>query len=236
MVGWTAASVGIATAGVRAITVGLGMSAWATAAVLVNPGVWLSARLLTADAMALALVIMALLAFLRNRKVLALILLVLAALARETSILVAIGLAGYELVRGRARQGVILASVPSLALAAWLLVVEARIGGVLESADNFTTPMAGIISSASVWSQTPARDQFFVGITLSALVAAALLPWFRPSLWRWLVWPWLGLATILSHWAWDFGNNAARTMAPLMAFVVVAAFHGRGNSGPQKSA
>jgi hypothetical protein len=232
MVGWSAASIGAATMAARAIGLRLGLSSWVTAGVLANPGVWLSAQILTSDAMALALLLLALWTFLAKGSTPAVLLLVLGTLAKETSILIAVGMAGYLITLRQLRKGVVVGTTPALALAAWLWVVESRIGGISETGGNLGWPLMGLVQSSSMWSHTPGRDQFLIAVSLAALLLSAILPILRPSLWKWLIWPWLGLALGLSHFVWDFGNNAARAMAPLIALVTIAALHTRRVSQP----
>jgi hypothetical protein len=223
MIAWSAAAVGVATSAIRGLSLRLGLSAWTTLAVVANPGVWLSAQLLTSDALALALIVMAVLAYLDDHPLLAAGMVAAAALAKEPSLLVAFGLAADSWFRGKRRPAAWLALAPVLPFAAWIAWVDLRIGGALESGDTLTPPLLGLLDSAGRWSSTPVREACLAILTLTGLVAAFLVPMRRSSFWRWLLWPWVGLGLVLSHWVWDFGNNSIRVLAPMLTLLVPAA-------------
>ena len=225
---WSMAAVNAVSAGVASGTVALlarqlGASPWVALAVAMNPGVWLSGVISTADNLALAAGLLAVWAFLRGHTVAPALLLALASLAKEPALLFAFGLVGYTwFVLNDRRRAMALASVTVAPLAAWYAYVHLAIGDVFDSAGNIGWPGQGIVEAAAVWGGQHVWENARLAITL-AFLAAGMIGWFRMDrLGRWLTIPWVVLALGSSHLVWDLGNNAIRTLSPLIVLVALA--------------
>lgn len=216
MAGISALSVGVAAGVAFMIGHTRGLHRWLPLVVVLNPGLWLSVRLLTADALALALGLGAVAAYLRRRDAWCLLLLCAAVLTRETSIVFAIGLGGHAWSFGEAGRAARLLAAPGMALLGWLAFIQLRIGDALTSGGNLGIPGLGIAQSVEVWADQGTSDNVWIACTLAAILVGILATRGRPGLTRWLLWPWIGVALVASHLVWEVGNNAIRTLAPVV--------------------
>jgi hypothetical protein len=218
-----ALGMGLATASVAWLAEHMGRSRWVTAAVLANPGVWLSVQLLTPDALGLGLGLAGICWWLAERHRPALVALALAVLTKDQFLLIPLALAGYELTRRqRRRAAVVLVAGATLPLAAWTAWLQTRMGGGLSPRGNLSPPFVGILDSVRYWPDRPAKDLVFGVLALAGILAAGLVS-FRaePKVVRWLAAPWAIIAIVSSGWVWDFGNNAVRALAPAIVFGVM---------------
>ena len=97
---WTIVGFGVATAATADVASLLGARWWAVLGVLGNLGLWLSVQLATADALAVALAMLAVSLALRKRTGWAVLALAGAALTKDAYLLFALGLAGWTFFEG----------------------------------------------------------------------------------------------------------------------------------------
>jgi hypothetical protein len=214
-----AIGMGLATAAMVGIAERLDVSRWVVLGILANPGIWMSVRLLTSDALALGLALTGLLLWWDRRTVWATAAFALAALAKDQYLLVALSAAGWTWFRGTRRQtvGVAVGAIAPLAL--WVVWLTRTMGNAATVKGNFA--LFGFLDAYRVWPTTPTSDQLLIGFVLIGVVAGIVVPLGGSPLLRWLTWPWVALALITSGWVWNLGNNAARVFAPLWIFVAL---------------
>ena len=173
---------------------------------------WLSVRLLTSDATALATMAVGVLAVVVGWRFAALAFAV-SGLSKDAYLVTPAALMGNKI----RRWPVLL--VPSAVLAAWSVYLMLNVEAGFSESGNLTWPFLGIIQAASTWSSAHWGDLFYLGFALLSVTAGLGYGLFRRSWLRWpiLCWSILGLAS--SSWVWDFGNNAARAFAPIVVLI-----------------
>ena len=219
-------SVGAASGAVGAIASMRSLPAWVPIVVILNPGTWLSSRLLTADNLALALGMLAILSFLRRKDIWTIVALAAAALAKEPALAFAVGLAGLGWFNGQKTRAARIVLGAGLPIAAWWAYIALAIGNPLDSGGNVIAPLLGIARSVPVWGFQDVRDWFYL---VSVLVGCALSLWVLvrgQRMWAWLVAPWLAIAAVSSHLVWHLGNNAVRALGPILVLSVLGALDG----------
>jgi hypothetical protein len=181
---------------------------------LASPCLYSSSVLLTSDLLALALLMLGVAQWQRDRVGRSVAFFAAAALAKEYYVLTPIVLA---LVSARRKPGAALALglLPLVPLAVWRLAV-ASVLGIGEGAGNFTWPGGGIIAAAPWWEERTAG-------TLAILIVTACLAGTvrssRPLLrWQCFVWGLLGLCA--SELVWIDPNDLLRVIAPAWWFAV----------------
>jgi hypothetical protein len=209
------ASTAVASAALAATGRRLGLSEWVALAVILNPGVWLSVRLLTADVLAMALMALGLFLFTRRPNAAAGAF-AFSALAKDVFVVTPIGLA--MTIRRRWR---LLALAPLGALIAWSLWLSLTLGDGFTSRQNLTWPLKGIRDAWANWASLGGEEWLYLAFALASVVAG-LVSGLRAGWLRWPLLAWSALALVSSNWVWDFGNNAARAFAPLLLLVVLA--------------
>ncbi|GEM_PF-1520387 len=220
----TASGLGIASAALEGIRRRFGWSPWVHLAVLANPGLWMSVRLLTADVVGFGLATLAVAAYLDRRRRTTVLLLALAALAKDQYLLVALSLAGHQWFARRDRGAAATFGIPATSLLGWALWLQTRMDAGLSPRGNLTWPGAGIFASLGTWPTTSESDRLLVAVGIGMLVAGAVCAVrARSLLFRWLVAPWVLVALVSSDWVWTVGNNVVRVFAPLFALMTVAA-------------
>ena len=211
---WTIVGFGVATAATADVASLLGARWWAVLGVLGNLGLWLSVQLATADALAMALAMLAVSLALRKRTGWAVLALTAAALTKDAYLLFALGLAGWMFLEGERRSAVAVALVPVIPLALWIAWLSWQVGDGLSAKDNFSWPLVGLVESFSEWDTTGDLVQALVA--LAALIAAlAVVLVIDDQLIGWLTVPWILVALVSSATVWGDGNNAVRAFAPL---------------------
>lgn len=223
----TSVSASVAAGAVALIARHFDRTPWVAVAVVLNPGVWLSLRLLTADNLALAAGLLAILALVKGRLVSTVALLAVAVLTKEVAALFAIGVAGFLWFRGRQRSGAFVLVGALAPLMAWLTYLQSQIGSALDGSGNVSLPLVGIIEAAPVWSDQRLRDNLWVALMVITLIIAAWSLVRVSALWRWLIAPWLVMALMSSKLVWGAGNNAIRTLAPLIVLTLLGLAVGR---------
>lgn len=190
-------------------------SGWAPVFVVLNPALWLSARLLTADNLAFALALLGILAFRRSRDRWAILALAAAALAKEPYLAVSLGLAGYAWSGGQRTRAIRVLAGILLPMTLWWIYIALAVGNPLDSAGNVVAPFTGIADAMFVWPSLRPRDLLYLSAALVGLVTSFLTMLKGPRLLAWLVTPWLIVAVVSSDLVWNIGNNAIRAFAPL---------------------
>ena len=222
----TIVSTAVASGATAALASRVGISEWAALSVLLNPGVWLSVRLLTSDTLALALMMLGLMA-LGARLAGPASSFALSTLAKDVFVVTPIGLAV-----GRDRRRWILGGISVLVLLAWMTWLTVTLGDGFTGRGNLSLPFVGIVDGAANWQNLDVEELAYLGFGLITVLAGLITGVGRRSWLRWPILGWTALALISSNWVWDFGNNAARAFAPL-AVLIVLSF---GRDGSQASA
>ena len=222
MVVVNAVSAGVAAAAAAAIASHFGRTYWVGLAVVLNPGVWLSALLSTADNLALAAGLVGLLALFKRRWRAAVAAFALAALTKEVALVFALGTAGYLLTRERPRSAASLFAGAASPLIAWTTFVQLRIGGLFETGANLGPPFEGIVQAASEWPAQSLQNNLLNGLVVTSAAAWIAVSRRCDRIWHWVIWPWMAVALLSARFVWIFGNNAIRVFAPLVVLVVIA--------------
>jgi len=212
----TIASTAVASGATAVLGTRLGISEWAALAVLLNPGVWLSVRLLTSDTLALALMMVGLMTM-GARLAWPAVSFALSTLAKDVYLVTPIGLA-----IGRDRKRWVLAGISLLVLLAWMTWLTLTFGDGFTGRGNLALPLLGIVDGAANWPDLDVEELTYLGFGLVTVLAGLVVGITRSTWLRWPILGWSALALISSNWVWDFGNNAARAFAPLAVLVVLA--------------
>ena len=215
----TVLAAAVAAGATAAVATKVGLSDWAALAVLLNPGVWLSVRLLTSDTLALALMMLGLLA-LGSRLALPASSFALSTLAKDVFVVTPIGLA-----IGRDRKRWAIAGISMLVLLAWMTWLTITLGDGFTGRGNVSLPFVGLVQSADNWLQLDGDELLYLVFALITVITGLVVGVVRRSWLRWPILGWVALALISSDWVWDFGNNAARAFAPLAVLVVLSFGH-----------
>jgi hypothetical protein len=216
MIVLTVVAMAVSTGLAAAIAIQRGRSDWIALAVLLNPGVWLSTRLLTADMMALALMLLGLHCFSAKKRG-APYAFALSGLSKEAYLLTPAALA---LSRDRRRWKLIL--IPVAVLTVWMAWLTLDMGNAFTGRGNVGLPFVGMVEAGSVWATYDAQEVFYLAFgLLSVAVGLAhgvlVKGWLRRPILFWSV-----LGVISSSWVWDLGNNAARVFAPILVLVALS--------------
>ena len=215
MVVVTVAATGLAAGMVAVLARHHGRSELFALAVLLNPGIWLSIRLLTADTLAIATMTVGLLALILGRPR-GWLWFSLSVLSKDVYLATPGGLAvSRELSRWR------LVAIPAAVLIAWMTWVSLAIGDGFTGRGNLAWPFTGIVESWGHWSGLAGDDLvYLVFALLSVLTGLVYGAWAGGRL-RWPILAWSVLGVISSNWVWDFGNNAARVFAPIVILIAI---------------
>lgn len=224
---WAAIGAGLVTVAMVDLCQTWRLPRWTALLALANPGLLLSAFVLSPDALALGLALAGMALWVRDRHTPAIVLLALAALTRETYILISVGLAAWSCHEKQTRAalaGAVLPLVPVLAWSIWL--AHALPAGSI-AARNFTLPFTGIVKALPVWF-TPAAGtnagDIVLGLLGLGLLAGSIILIFlcrnRLLVWHLALWIALGLAA--SFYVWGRANNALRVLAPLWVFAALS--------------
>jgi hypothetical protein len=221
---WAAIGMGMSGAGLSMVADAFGLNRWVWLAGVANPGLWLSVQLLTVDALAHGLAVLALGVWFSRFRSFSLPLFALASLTKEQYALIGIVLGLWLLFQRRGRESMKVVIATCLPVFVWSAVVSLQMGGGLSPGANFDWPLRGIVVAAtSVWPQADAKDIVYTVVALTALVLAVVGGHVAvSSLLRWMAWSWATLAITASAFVWGLGNNASRAFAPVLTFGVIA--------------
>lgn len=214
-------SAGLAAGFTAVLARHFGLSSWLGAAVVLNPGVWISGWLLTADNLAFALGMLGVVAFVKFRLGWAVAALSVAVLTKEVAVIFALSIAGYAVTRRRRREGITILVGSTLLLLPWLAYLHTTVGGVFDSSNNIGMPFEGIVEAAKIWPVVGLRDNAWSLILITIMVAGIPLLIRAHVLLRWLAWLWIGVGLVSSHLVWGLGNNSLRTLAPVLTFTAL---------------
>ncbi|MFQ5523848.1 MAG: hypothetical protein ACE5F5_09765 [Acidimicrobiia bacterium] len=224
------ASTAVAT-GVVAVTARrTGLSEWIALSVVLNPGIWLSVRLLTADVTAIAFMTLGLYAYSRSSSNTGPTF-ALAALTKDVFVLTPLGSTLAD-----PKQWHRVAVTPLAVLGAWSFWLTQSLGEGFTPRQNLTWPLKGIVDAWSNWVHLGGEEWFYLAFTMGS-VAVGLVAGLRRGWLRWPLLLWTALALVSSNWVWDFGNNAARAFAPIIVLAVLTSGQLRAGAGsPEGSA
>jgi hypothetical protein len=186
---------------------------------LLNPGIYLSAQVLTNDVLAMGLALSGVLLWSRRLERTAAVVLAVAVLVRETSILVSLALALADLRSRGVRASLTLVFISALPFVCWSLWVRITVPGG-NGEDNLGLPFVGIYRSLSLWNDPPRVAFGFV--TLVLLAVGALIAWKtdEPFL-RLSCVLWIAMAVVLSEAVWEHPGNLIRAISPLWVFAAL---------------
>ena len=216
MVVVSVASTAVAAGSVAALAARSGRSDWLALVVLLNPGVWLSVRLLTGDMLALALMVVALF-WLASRHKLAITAFALSALSKDVYLTTPAGLA---VSRDRRRWSVFL--VPLSVMIVWMTWLTVTMGEGFTGRGNLTLPFLGIIEGTANWSNLDGEEWLYLIFALTSVAGGLVVGVVWKGWLRWSILAWAVLGVLSSNWVWDFGNNAARAFAPIVVLIALA--------------
>ena len=191
---------------------------------IANPGIAGSACLLTCDALAHALSVLAWYCAKTRRVRLAIAIFAVALATKEYYALTPLALAASLAVHGHWRRALVLAILPPIPIFFWKLALFAVLGPG-EGQGNFTWPGGGILASATLWT-TRYAPVGLLGIALVAGALAAACCTRLPARLRWACAVWGSLGLCLSELVWNDPNDLLRAIGPAWWFVSWAAFAG----------
>ncbi len=203
---------------------------------LLNPGALVSALLLTADVLAIALALGGLALLRRSKIAMAATAFALAALTKEVYILVPVA-AGVWLWRRRQRSAAGWIAVGSLLpLALWEAWLRSTMAARPSDVENIASiPFAGIVRSLPVWMTEP--NPIEIALLAAALGSVGFGAWMlargRDELLRLATVPWVLLAIVCGYAVWSKPNNAARAFAFVWPLAILLAADVRAQ-GPGK--
>lgn len=218
MIALTMVSAAGASGLTAAISAHRGRSDWFALAVILNPGVWLAVRLLTADIMALLFMLLGLFWFMRDRKW-AQVAFALSGLAKEMFLITPGALA---VSRDRSRWKLIL--IPSAALVAWMTWLTITMGNAFTGRGNIGLPLVGMIEASKVWRTFDTADALYLIFALASVAGGSVYVVYFKGWLRGPILTWSVLGLISSSWVWDIGNNAARVFAPILVLIALDGF------------
>ena len=213
----------------------LGLSPLFGLAFLINPGVFVSSVIDTAEVFAMVFLMAGILLAIERKHTSAAVLFTLSALSRETMLLCAIGWVFFELVHSRKVRWEM--SLPFLAVGAWWLYLRVRIGNLADGVQDVRAlgaPFEGLANAFQDWVSRPEKlDDLIVGLALVGIfVFFAYLAFTRRSLIP-LMAAGFGLVGILMvDEVWISYFDSSRALTPLITlFFLAVPFSLRPHSG-----
>lgn len=222
LLAWNVLSFAVAASAMSILARKLGRSSWAVAGVLANPGLWLSINIVTSDVMASGLALLGLAAMTKRRHGLAILAMALAALAKDQYLIVAVGAAIFYAIRRRPKLSVAYSSA-AVPLLAWTAFLELGIESAFSPRSNFGLPFVGLWESIQSWDLVGTSDVAYGAVLVVATAVGAVGLTLRRN---WRLWPfalpWIAMAVLASSWVWLLGNNALRSLSPIIVWAVFA--------------
>jgi hypothetical protein len=217
---WTAVGGGLIAASIANLTGRWQLPGLVIPLALMNPGIYLSAQVLTNDVLAMGLALCGVALWFGNREMAAGIVLAAAVLVRETSILVSLAIVLTELRSGgRLRQAIALSLISGMPFLLWSLWVRLNMPGG-DGTENLSLPFVGFYRSLYRWEDRP-RVAF--GIVTMVFTGASL--WIAcktdSRFIRIACLVWIVLAFVLSDAVWEHPGNVLRAISPLWAFAAL---------------
>lgn len=210
------ASTSVAAGSVAAASRLMSRSDWIALAVVLNPGVWLSVRLLTSDVLAMALMCLGILGYMKRPR-LGIAGFTLSVLAKEPYLMTP---AGLSVSSDRRRW--LFTAIPALALLATAVWVISTISaGVSGETGNLSLPFVGLVKASSSWALLDTDDLGYLIFALISTAAALIVGAFHANWMRWSILAWGILTVCASEWVWRVGNNSARSVAPIVILVAL---------------
>lgn len=230
---WSFPVVGALSSGlIAAATVALlqvrrqGQNDLAGIAAAVLPGTIVSLYWIGPDALATALAIAGLAAWLRRPRAMwpAVVLFSLAGLARESALLIPLVVIAHTVWRQRAWRTITPLLVPFAVELVWVLVVFARFGSFgTETARtaSFTVPFSGLIDGVLVWTSFDvAVAAVSVGLVAFALVRS------RGDLLGWIMAAYVVFGLVLARAVWESWEGFTRVLLPVYVLALVVLLPG----------
>lgn len=208
-------SMAVATGAVAVTAKLLGSTEWLALSVLLNPGMWLSVRLLTPEVVAGALMTVGMLAFLLRRRTTHLAF-SMSVLTKESFLLTPLGL-GVS----RHKRRWLVGAIPTAVILVWSLWGQVTLGGLEGEANNLSLPFVGIFRATEIWPLAGPSDWFYLIFALCLVGFALLLGLFKRGWLRWSLLGWAALGLCSSEYVWRIGNNAARVFGPILILIVL---------------
>ena len=217
-------AMGLGTAITALLAIEMGISPWFGLAFLLNPGMIVSMNIDSADIVAVAALMAAVLFAMRDRPVATAVALSISALNRETMLLGAIGLIVFWYVeRGRIPRVLF---TPFLVVGSWWLYVHWRLDdGLAQDTQAVGLPLQGFVEAVQSWLSTPNSlpDALIGFVLLFASIAIAVRAVRTPTALGAGVAGFALLAVILSEPVWERYFDSARALAPVLtAYVLLA--------------
>lgn len=217
-----AVGTGLGAAAISMLASAWRLPAWLPAVLLINPGMWLSVQLLTSDSLALGLTLLGIGLVVKGRAFTGTVMLGLSSLSKEFYLLSALAVA-FGLRKGEtAGQRIRILLVAAMPLGAWALYTAVRFGG--DAHGNIGLPFRGLVTALqSAWPALPPHELIYLVVGLAGwLLAAVGVVVAKEPLLKLLCGMYAVLGAVASHFVWDLGNNAARTLLPAGVFGMIA--------------
>lgn len=201
----------------------LGLSPWFGVAFVANPGVFAEINAGGSGAIAWALAVAGILAYVRGRLGAAAAWLAAAALAREAMLLVALGLTVCYWL-SRRRLAVQLLAAPIVSVAAWGIYVRLRLGEAIWASQSreFDWPFVGFIEAAGEWLDRADPARALVAVVYVVL-AVRFVMLFRStgSVIGWAAGGFVALIPFLSAVVWFDVWDISRALLPIVTGLIL---------------
>ena len=222
-----ALGVGLATAATSLLCQSSRAKLWMPLLVFSTPGVLLSVLMLTSDALAIGLMLVAFVFLRRGQLGPALTTFAAMALTKEVLLLAPLSLAIIAALERDTPRALKLAIAPIVPLLLWSQYVNYQMppisGGWSNVSSNLALPFLGISAAFDRFASAESFDQFLTVTSVALLALAALVPLVRRD-WRAgvLSAPWVILSIFCAPLVWQYGFDSARAFAPLFILFLVS--------------